>query len=295
MSTPAVYAAGAVVLREHRGKTEVLVVHRPRYDDWSLPKGKLDKGETDAACAVREVAEETGVIVRLTAPLTARHYPVKAGLKQVDWWLAEAIDGTAGSITDTDEVDEVAWLPLHKAAKLLSYADERVVLAEAAALPPVTPLLIVRHAKALPRKHWSTTDTERPITKWGQRQARSLVPFLDAFGVRRVVSSSALRCVQTVQPAARALDLPLEGWDELTEETFRQDPDPARLVSAVLAAEVGRTGVPTVVCGHRPVLPTMTEGVGVPIKKFATAQALVVALRKDGTPVAYRCVVQRLD
>ncbi|WP_432558604.1 NUDIX hydrolase [Granulicoccus sp. GXG6511] len=293
MKQPDVRAAGAVVLRREADETEVLVVHRPRYDDWSLPKGKLDKGETDAACAAREVAEETGVRVRLTAPLSPHRYRVQAGLKQVDWWLAEAY-GEPGDIQDVHEVDQTEWLPVSEAIEWLSYSDERDRLMEAVALPPVTPLVIVRHAKALPRKLWAALDSERPITDWGRRQSRALIPFLTAFGIRRVVSSSATRCLQTVNPYARALALPLEGWRELTEETSARDPDVARVVAAELAVHTARNATATVVCGHRPVLPAMLEGVGAPPQPFATAEALVVALTNDGTPVTSRSLVQRI-
>lgn len=294
MTTPVVRAAGAVVVRRVDTGPEVLTVHRPRYDDWSLPKGKLHRGETDAVCAVREVAEETGVRVRLTAPLSAHRYRVAAGLKQVDWWVAQAVDGDAGGLGDTDEVDEVAWRPAAEASSWLSYADERERVAEALALPPVTPLLIVRHAKALARKRWQAVDSERPITDWGRRQARALVPFLTVFGVRRVVSSSSVRCLETVNPFARAMELPLEGWLELTEETAEREPEAARRVTAALAADVARTCVPTVVCGHRPVLPSMLDGVGVPVQRFSTGETLVVALTSQGTPAAMRSVLLRI-
>lgn len=294
MKNPDVLAAGAVVLRHTADGPEVLLVHRPRYDDWSLPKGKLTTGETDAVCAVREVAEETGVGVRLKAPLSAHRYRIKSGLKHVDWWLAEVVEGEAGDITATREVDEVAWRPATAAADRLSYADERERLAEAIALPSVTPLIIVRHAKALPRKQWQAKDSERPITEWGRRQARSLIPFLDAFGVRRVVSSSSVRCLQTLNPYARARALSLEGWHELTEEMAEREPLAAGRATAGLAESAARTGVPTAVCGHRPVLPAMLSGIGVPASSFETAEALVVALSCQGRPVATRSVVQRI-
>lgn len=294
MTTPVVRAAGAVVVRRPSTGPEVLTVHRPRYDDWSLPKGKLHRGETDAVCAAREVAEETGVRVHLKAPLSAHRYRVAAGPKQVDWWLAEAVDGEAGAITDTHEVDEVTWRPATEVSRWLTYPDECERVADALALPPVTPFLIVRHAKALARKRWQALDSERPITDWGRRQARSLVPFLAAFGVRRVVSSSAVRCLQTVNPYARAQELPLEGWRELTEEVAEEDPKAARLATATLAFSSALQRTPTVVCGHRPVLPAMLEGVGIPVQRFSTGETLVVALTSQGTPVAARSIVQRI-
>ena len=294
MKPPDVHAAGAVVLRDTTAGREVLLVHRPRYNDWSLPKGKLDRGETDALCAVREVEEETGARVRLTAPLTPDHYQVPSGVKRVDWWVAQANGGRVGSVIDTREVDEVAWIPVTKATKQLSYVGERDRVDEALALPSSTPLLIVRHAKALARKDWTASDSERPITNWGRRQACALVPLLQAFGVQRVVSSSATRCLQTVSPYARAMGLALEGWRELTEETGGRDPEMAGVVMAELAAQTAASGRPTVVCGHRPVLPAMLAAIGAPAQEFATAETLMVALNSEGMVVASRNQTQRI-
>lgn len=282
MSKPEIHAAGAVVLRGTGEMAEVLTVHRPRYDDWSLPKGKFERGEVAASCAAREVAEETGIRVRLTAPLTPHAYKVNGHHKRVEWYHAVPLSGTSGT-PDPDEVDQVAWLPIETAHARLSYADERERLSEAVALPPVTPLIVLRHAKALPRKDWAAADdAARPITSWGRRQARALVPFLAALGVRRIVSSSAVRCLETVTPYSRAVELSLEGWHELTEESAREDPEAATRAIAELRALTAESGVPTVVCGHRPVLPAMLAALDLPTRKFATAAALVVTLETNG-------------
>jgi 8-oxo-dGTP diphosphatase len=119
-----VRAAGGVVVRDGR----VLVVHRPRYDDWSLPKGKLEDGESWEEAALREVQEETGVGGRLVRELDDDHYIDRKGRpKRVRWWLMEAV-AIDGHEPDR-EVDEVRWVPLEQAGRLLSYAHDRALVA----------------------------------------------------------------------------------------------------------------------------------------------------------------------
>ena len=119
-----VRAAGGVVAREGA----VLVVHRPRYDDWSLPKGKLEDGESWEEAALREVREETGVGCRLLRELDDDHYTDRKGRpKRVRWWLMEAI--ALDLREPDDEVDEVRWLPFAEATALLSYAHDRGLVA----------------------------------------------------------------------------------------------------------------------------------------------------------------------
>ena len=108
-------------------RIEVLVVHRPRYDDWSLPKGKRDLGETDEGCALREVAEETGLRCELGPEMPSRSVYVdrKGRPKEVRWWAMTVLDG---ELTPNDEVDEMRWLEVDAAAALLSYERDREVL-----------------------------------------------------------------------------------------------------------------------------------------------------------------------
>lgn len=117
-------AAGAVVLRDRDGVVEVLAIHRPRYDDWSLPKGKLDHGELHLDAARREVREETGYDCRLGAELPAVGYRDRFGrAKEVRYWVA-TVAGDQG-FAATDEVDERRWVPARDADALLTYAADR--------------------------------------------------------------------------------------------------------------------------------------------------------------------------
>ena len=119
---PEIRAAGGIV---HRGKgedLEVLVVHRPRYEDWSLPKGKLDPGETLEESALREVEEETGFRARLGRHVGNIEYRDRHGrFKRVDWWLMEPVDG---AFEPNDEVDEIRWVGIGEVRELLTHADD---------------------------------------------------------------------------------------------------------------------------------------------------------------------------
>ncbi|MDQ4132445.1 MAG: NUDIX hydrolase [Actinomycetota bacterium] len=127
-----VRAAGGVVWRRgDGGRVEVAVVHRPKYDDWSLPKGKLDPGENEQDAALREVEEETGLRCRLGPELAGTEYRDRYGRpKTVRYWSMSPVDG---SFTPNREIDEVRWLPLDEASGLLTYERDRSVLGS---LPP---------------------------------------------------------------------------------------------------------------------------------------------------------------
>jgi 8-oxo-dGTP diphosphatase len=126
----AVLAAGGVVWRrtaDGDGEPEVLLVHRPKYDDWTLPKGKLEPGETGPAAALREVEEETGLHCRLGAELPGSTYEDHRGRpKEVRYW---AMQPESGDFEPNHEVDEVRWLPVSRAAEVLSYPRDKVVVA----------------------------------------------------------------------------------------------------------------------------------------------------------------------
>jgi len=188
-----VVSAGAVVLGP--GGT-VLLVHRPRYDDWSFPKGKLDRGEHATTAAVREVEEETGLRIRLGVPLSSQRYPIKVGTKLVHYWIGRAVgDGDVGDYEPNSEIDEVAWFPIDKARRRLSYQFDVDTLDEALEHTRKTrTLVILRHSQARSRKAWRAEDRTRPLLATGRHQAEHLVPVLAAYDVRRLVSSTSTRC-----------------------------------------------------------------------------------------------------
>lgn len=283
-------AAGAVVLRPAQrqeaadtGELEVLVVHRPYREDWSLPKGKVEADEEVHCTAVREVAEETGVQITLGQPLPDVEYqvPTKKGMrdKVVHWWLGTAIG--AEPRTADQEVDLVRWVSLPEADRLLTYDDERQLVQVAAARPKTTVLLVLRHGQARSRDSWQGDDEARPLTDKGDAQATALGELLPIWGPRRIISSPAWRCVATVLAYSSQAQLTIERQTMLTESHGAAHPQQVRQACAEWTRQIAASGTPTMVCGHRPVLPLMLDGFGLPEQSFATAEFVVAHVRSD--------------
>jgi 8-oxo-dGTP pyrophosphatase MutT (NUDIX family) len=230
---------------------EVAIIHRPRYDDWSLPKGKVDPGETEPVTAVREVAEETGHDSCLGRRLAAVSYPVEQGLKKVRYWAARS---TGGEFTPNDEVDELKWLPASQAMKELGYADDRKILRRFTKLDVDTKtVLIVRHGTAGSKSRYKGDDRNRPLDKHGRAQAESLVGQLLAFGASVVHSADRARCRQTVEPLAEELGVTIHDEPLLTEEAYANDRKAARHRLLEIA---GSDGTP-VICTQGKVIPDL--------------------------------------
>ena len=214
-----IWAAGCVVGRwndDH--KARYLIVHRPRYDDWSLPKGKLDRGETFLEAAVREVEEETGFVVKGPRPIGSVGYLTQAGNpKVVRWWLTSV---KKGSFTPNSEVDRIKWVSHAKALKKLSYRNDREVIDRANDMfhdRSAGMIYLVRHASAGRRATSDPDDWKRPLDKAGKRQTRALRDLLMAHPITRIGSSNYTRCVETVKPFAKRLGIPVEMEAALVE------------------------------------------------------------------------------
>lgn len=271
-------AAGALLWRDGKRGTEVLLVHRPRYDDWSIPKGKLDKGETFPAAAVREVEEETGYRARLHRPLPASVYLLPDGrTKIVQYWTATVRSKTAPGPVDPREIDDMKWVGLDKAERLLTRQGDQVCLVslrrylDAGALATV-PVIIQRHGAALSRSKWRKGEKSRPLNSKGKKQAQSLPTLIDAFDPGRVVSSPWERCKATVQPLARLEGLKVTTKDSLTEAGHQEHPSR----TAAVIERVLNEARPTVVCTHRPVLPTV-----IGVVREAAERAVVLELPQE--------------
>jgi len=279
---PDVRAAGVVAFRP--GK-RVLLVHRPKYDDWSFPKGKLDPGEHATAAAVREVAEETGLHVRLCLPLPDQRYPLdsRPRTKRVHYWTGRVVgDDDVSAYRPNDEIDDVRWVPVDEARALLTYQRDRATLDEAVPLRRRTHAVVVlRHARARSRKAWRSDDTQRPLLRVGELDAERLVPLLAAYGVTEVVSSPSVRCVQTVAPFAE-----LTGWTVREERSLTEEHHGAtavrRVVEGLLDGRVDGVGARagSLLCTHRPVLPEVFAALGVPDPELAPGEMLVAHVRK---------------
>ena len=243
-----VRAAGGIVLRGEGQERSVALVHRPRYDDWSFPKGKLDVEEDEASAALREVEEETGLRCRLGQSVGAVTYRDRRGRPKVVRYFQMDADG--GTFAPNLEVDELRWVPVDDAAALLSYVHDRHLLRRFLAGAPTSGLYLVRHAKAGLRGAWSGPDEDRPLTRRGRKQARRLVERFQGLEVDRILSSAFVRCVQTVEPLAGARGLEVVAVSELREGV------PVGELARALASLDER---PTVVCGHGTEIETLID------------------------------------
>jgi 8-oxo-(d)GTP phosphatase len=188
-----------VLWRRAAGRVEVLLVHRPKYDDWSLPKGKREPGEHLLLTAVREVDEETSVRPVLGPRLHTAEYVVNGRPKRVDYWSVASCGGEAAP---SHEIDAVSWLPLGLALSRLSYPRDADVIAS---LQPrqTVPLILLRHVSAGRKDDWTGDELLRPLDARGAIDAMALAGLLACFAPRaRVISSPALRCTESVRPYA---------------------------------------------------------------------------------------------
>jgi len=235
-----VRAAGVVVFDPESAPgsndRKFLAVHRPHRADWSLPKGKVDPGEITPCTAVRECDEETGYRVSLISRLPTVRYQASGESKEVDYWIGSVRDDEG--FAPDDEVDEIRWVPVNEAAEFLTYSDDAELVRLASGAPVTTPFVILRHGKAMRRADFDgKDDADRPLSGRGRGEAKRLVEVLDSYAIERIHSSPFKRCHATVARYAKSI-----GADIHSE--------------------------PTVLCTHRPVLPTVisaiTECLGLP-------------------------------
>lgn len=273
MAKPAIRAAGVVLLRDG----QVCVLHRPRQDDWSLPKGKLDAGENEVQAARRETIEETGSDVVLGLPLTTQSYQVDGRPKTVHYWVGRERSGGPG-FSPNKEIDELRWVSPERAAAMLTYPRDADLVREALAAPVTTPLVVLRHTEAMRRSAYSgKVDADRPLSDDGTAHAQQLVAVLGAFGIRKVYSSDSLRCLDTVRPYAHSVQAPVAHEPLLSEEGF----DNAPAAAFTRLDQILGDWHPSVICTHRPVLPALLDhvsarlGVAAPDVELPTGAAVV--------------------
>lgn len=255
----AVFAAGAVCWRLVDDEVRVLVIHRTKYGDVTLPKGKVDPGETLPQTAVREIKEETGVDVTLGVPLGIAHYTLGSGRdKFVHYWAAKVTDDALRQSTfvPNGEVAAQEWVTLDKAHGYLSYEQDVEVLDRFAALvdegvTDTFALIVLRHAKATSRGDWDGSDASRPLTERGVRQAASVVPSILAWSPRKIITSTAVRCVTTVAPLAAASGIEAKKTDEISQDAWEGGTGDVR---SVVGKRV-RKRKSAVLCSHGPVIP----------------------------------------
>ncbi|MEO9138094.1 MAG: NUDIX hydrolase [Jatrophihabitans sp.] len=274
-------AAGGVVWRIENRRVLVALVHRPRYDDWSLPKGKLEPGESELEAAVREVGEEIGSHVTVSRRITRISYPVAGARKTVTFWVMQHVDGC---FVTGDEVDEIMWAPVKAARSRLTHKVEKRVLDEFAAVPiPDSTILLVRHAKAGKRSEWRGDDDLRPLEPSGVEQAERLRAFLPYFGPDAVVSANPLRCVQTVTPLADDLGLAVTIDPVFADASYARSP--ADTEAAFLSLAKPRRV--TVVCGQGLAIASLVDSFVRGVRDADTKKGAVWALSVvDGSVVS---------
>ncbi|GAA1639157.1 NUDIX hydrolase [Microbacterium flavum] len=259
MTETAVYAAGGVLWRLVEGKLRILVIHRTAYADVTLPKGKVDPGETLVETAVREIFEETGIRVALGMPVGVSRYRMPKGREKiVHYWAAEATEKAirASEFVPNKEIAALEWVAPRKALGYLSYPVDVEIVEQFLryvddGVLATFPIIVLRHAKALARSDWSGADAARPLTARGLKQAASLVGTLAAFGVRRIITSDAVRCVSTVTPLAAHLGRGIDRTPLIGQDAWEDGTSDLR---AVVGKRV-RSRKPAVLCSHGPVLP----------------------------------------
>jgi 8-oxo-dGTP diphosphatase len=256
-----------------KGKTpHVCLIHRGERQDWSFPKGKLERGEPAPVAAVRETAEEAGLDVILGRRLKSVSYEALGLPKTVDYWVGSVRQESGWE--PSREVDEVRWVKFTEAEQMLTYQRDRDLLSQIQiGEKPTQPLILLRHAQAERRQAFRAKfkpvpppDTVRPLTNQGLRQSNYLQQILHAYGIEDIYSSPATRCIQSVTPFSLKHYRPISVMPALSEEFVEFGPEPAQEVTRTLAKQ----DRPIVICGHRPLLPFMTRaaanelGVGVP-------------------------------
>jgi 8-oxo-dGTP diphosphatase len=245
-------AAGGVLWRSRSsGTVEVALVHRPKYDDWSLPKGKLRRGEHPLVTACREVTEETGVHAAAGRRLDIEHYDTAVGPKAVEYW---AMQGPDAPFIPTTEVDRMAWLPLADARRRLDYQgdayaiDTLEVLAGNAAVGST--VLLVRNGRAVPVRRWAGGEGDRPLDAKGQEQAEALRRTMPTFGPSRLLSACGIRFAETMRPLGAELGLTVEDEPTLGEDEYAAHP--GRGMTRVL--ELAAAGDTAAVCASGAVI-----------------------------------------
>ena len=256
------------------------MVHRPKYDDWSVPKGKLRRGEHPLLAAVREVAEETGYTGVIGAPLKDVHY-LKDGMpKRVRYW---AMRLSGGAFQANDEVDRLMWLPPREAQVHVLEERDRPVLVEFAEVHRETrAVIVVRHGSAGARDTWQGADQDRPLDEQGHAQAEVLAEVLSAYGIVHAYSADTLRCLDTVGPFASRFDIPVESEPLLSQSGYADHPDAAleRTIEILSVPE------PSVISTQRQVLP-LFEDVA---RAFGYKPETELTLRKGGFLVLHLTV-----
>ena len=276
-----VLAAGALCWRIVDGETHILLVHRAERADISLPKGKVDPGETPPQTAVREIAEETGLSIALGAPLGTIEYTLPGGReKTVFYWAAEVSEEmiAASTFVPNDEIAALHWMSIESARGMLSYERDRDVLDRfservASGNARTFPIIALRHGKAVPPGSWDGPDSTRPLMHRGLEQSESVAPAIAAWAPRKLISSTAVRCIATIEPVAALTGVLIKRSVSISQDAYE---DGTSRVRKVVRKRLEKREA-VVLCSHGPVLPEIIDEIA-----GATGTPLDAPLRRAG-------------
>ena len=260
----AILAAGAVCWKVVDKEVRILLVHRTQHKDISIPKGKLDEGETLPETAVREIREETGLDIVLGPSLGGVEYklPGNGKRKYVHYWAAE-VDPTKAErspFQSNDEIYALEWVSLEKAATRLSYAHDVQLIRRfeqlyKAGQARTFPVVVVRHGKAVPVGNWDGPDSNRPLLNQGMKQARAIAGGLAAYAPEVIYSSTATRCLNTIAPLTYKLETPVKPTDKIAQDNY----DPAGATVARFVEKRLEKQRAVVLCSHGPIIPQIVS------------------------------------
>ena len=255
LEAPLIQAAGAVLCRKSDiSQLEIAVIHRPRYDDWSLPKGKVESGESHISAGYREIQEETGYESTFGPEIGTVVYKLEGAPKEVRYWAAAATVKTG--TPNPQEVDEVLWLAPKKAKEKLTNKDDRAIVDFFLEFGADTfPIILLRHAKALKRTEWDGDDGDRPLEHRGQLQAKRLLPIYLPYGISEVHTSDALRCIETIDLMARLIEKTPIFSADLSEYGYAKD----REAPLDYVQDLMNRGISAIVCSHNPIIPKVVK------------------------------------
>lgn len=255
LEVPLIQAAGAVLWRKSdKLKLEIAIIHRPRYDDWSLPKGKVESGESHISAGYREIQEETGYESTFGPEIGTVVYKLEGAPKEVRYWAAAATVKTG--TPNPQEVDEVLWLEPMKAKEKLTNKDDRAIVDFFLEFGADTfPIILLRHAKALKRTDWDGDDGDRPLEHRGQLQAKRLLPIYLPYGISEVHTSDSLRCIETIVLMARLIEKTPIFSADLSEYGYAKD----REAPLDYVQDLMNRGAAAIVCSHNPIIPKLVK------------------------------------
>jgi 8-oxo-(d)GTP phosphatase len=256
MGTQKVQAAGTVLWREiDEYAIEIAVIHRPKYMDWSLPKGKLNNGESHIAAAYRETLEETGFKSKFGPFLGTVDYKTDEVAKEVHFWSARAYK-MPETQPSKDEVDELRWISPTEAKTLLTNQSDKEIIDKFLEIGARTQtLILLRHAKALNRAEWQKDDEDRPLDQIGQIQAKHLPASFIPYNLDQICSSDAMRCAETVLPLSQSIGRPITYVSDLSEYAFYKDKTAAY---EYVKEQMDSDGA-VLICSHNPIIPKIVE------------------------------------